>query len=255
MTEAEEVLHAPLPVAASGCARMWRPGVDVDEELGAGTGADEELPLAPRVSSRTATRTSSHFGAVEVGPPVSRLVPTPEDESDSNDPGVQVISDPSVDSSLERCPSCSARVRTGQDWCSLCHASLRPEPVPAAEPVTSGGPASARLDTTSHPETTSNPDGTPPAGSAGDMAELQLELDFEGLGTDPATTPDAEPPNAPALDEAEVARMLRTLAASDAPMPRGLSNPRAKVLISVGGGLGLTALLLGGMTLLGAITG
>ena len=35
-----------------------------------------------------------------------------------------------------RCPRCSAHVRTGSDWCTLCYADLRPAPqATAAEPV------------------------------------------------------------------------------------------------------------------------
>ena len=35
-----------------------------------------------------------------------------------------------------RCPQCSAQVRTGTDWCTLCFANLRPAPAVSAAPVT-----------------------------------------------------------------------------------------------------------------------
>jgi hypothetical protein len=34
-----------------------------------------------------------------------------------------------------RCPHCSASVRPGAPWCTLCHADLRPAPAPAPVPV------------------------------------------------------------------------------------------------------------------------
>ncbi|NAZ87706.1 hypothetical protein GTR00_16625 [Kineococcus sp. T90] len=57
-----------------------------------------------------------------------------------------------------------------------------------------------------------------------------------------------------ALDEEEVERMLRTLAASGAPV-RGLGSPRARVAVAAGGGLALTLLLVLAMTVLGLLAG
>ncbi|NAZ78282.1 hypothetical protein GTQ99_23160, partial [Kineococcus sp. T13] len=62
-------------------------------------------------------------------------------------------------------------------------------------------------------------------------------------------------PPAPPLDEAEVERMLTALARADERGVRGLGSRRAKVAVAVGGGAGLTALLLAAMTALGALAG
>jgi len=37
-----------------------------------------------------------------------------------------------TDQSDVRCPSCSAQVRAGSPWCTLCYADLRPQPVAVA---------------------------------------------------------------------------------------------------------------------------
>ncbi|WP_432507491.1 hypothetical protein [Kineococcus arenarius] len=76
---------------------------------------------AARRDPRAGTRTSAAFGAVDVGPPVSRLPAAPA-------PGAAAA--PVVPP--QRCPSCAARVRAGQQWCSLCHASLAPAAAPPA---------------------------------------------------------------------------------------------------------------------------
>jgi hypothetical protein len=34
---------------------------------------------------------------------------------------------------VSRCPACSSLVRSGQDWCTLCHADLRPPQVEVAQ--------------------------------------------------------------------------------------------------------------------------
>lgn len=178
----------------------------------------EDLLLAPRHSTRSVTRTSEAFGAVEVGPPVSRLAPEPEPAAVRPLPATE---------RPERCPSCDARVRAEQDWCSLCHASLLPAPTPPSvtAPVTTpvSGPRAVRVL---------------------EDADGQLALDFD--------EPRAQ---APAVDEEEVARMLGVLARSDERGLRGLRSRQAKLVVAIGGGLGLTALLLGGMTALGAVFG
>lgn len=178
---------------------------------------DRGLLPAPRHAGRDTTRTSAAFGAVEVGPPVSRLAHEPVA---APAPAGPVVARP------ERCPSCAARVRPEQDWCSLCHASLLPAPAP----VVTAAPAPVRRE-------------VPPARVVEDE-DGQLALDFE------------QPrPEAPPVDEVEVERMLGALARADVRGPRGLQSRQAKIAVAVGGGLGLTALLLGGMTALGAVLG
>lgn len=52
---------------------------------------------------------------------------------------------------VERCPSCGATVREGQDWCGQCYAALRPAPEPVPEPAAEtaarpmGDPAGSRV--------------------------------------------------------------------------------------------------------------
>ncbi len=181
---------------------------------------DQGLLPAPRHAGRDTTRTSAAFGAVEVGPPVSRLAQEPVAAPAPAGPVV---------ARAERCPSCAARVRPEQDWCSLCHASLLPAPAPVViAPVVTAAPVRREL---------------PPARVVEDE-DGQLALDFE------------QPrPAAPAVDEAEVERMLGALARTDVKGPRGLQSRQAKIAVAVGGGLGLTALLLGGMTALGVVLG
>lgn len=199
-------------------------------------GGGEPRHVVPRSATRpVTTRTSAAFGAVDVGPPVSRLaapapvvsepVPTPDPEPAALLP--------------ERCPHCNARVR-GQQWCTLCHADLRPAPRSAAARHASDLDTAA-LDTA--PLDTERP--------APDVE--QLELDF-GVPAAPAA-PVPSPPTGPALDEEEVERMLRRLATADVARVPALASKQAKVAVAVGGSLGLTALLLGGMALLGSITG
>lgn len=183
--------------------------------------ASTELDLTPRSSRpRHSTTTSDAFGALDVGLPVNRL-PEPVAPAVQELP-VQVP----VAARPERCPSCGARVRVEQDWCSLCHASLLPAPAPVA----TAAPAPVRRE-------------VPPARVVEDE-DGQLALDFE------------QPrPEAPPVDEVEVERMLGALARADVRGPRGLQSRQAKIAVAVGGGLGLTALLLGGMTALGAVLG
>lgn len=187
------------------------------------TGRDQEpQAVVPRSATRpVSTRTSAAFGALDVGPPVSRVVTRPA-TPDEVAPPVPASAAPLP----ERCPTCNARTR-GQQWCSLCHTDLRPAPagatVRAAVPV---------------------PAATPESAAAGAPEAEQLALDF-GVPAEPA----------PALDEEEVERMLRRLAAADVAKVPVLASKQAKVLVAIGGSVGLSAVLLGGMALLGTVTG
>jgi hypothetical protein len=48
------------------------------------------------------------------------------------------VTDQVTDQVAERCPGCSAAVRPGAPWCTLCFADLRPAPPPELEPVRHG---------------------------------------------------------------------------------------------------------------------
>lgn len=197
------------------------PTVSFLDELFPGDGG--ELPLVPRGSARDATTTSAAFGGVDVGPPVSRLpAPAPAEPDTAPGPAPAPVARP------QRCPACGARARAEQDWCSLCHTSLlpvAPAPTAPAAPVAGGV--------------------TDPAARVLEGEDGQLVLDFG-----PAATASRA-----ALDDDEVERMLGALARSGGAGPRGLGTRKAKVALAAGGALGLSALLLGAMTALGAVLG
>lgn len=196
-------------------------------------GEDTDLGWAPRRGARHETTTSAAFGGVEVGPPVSRLA-APEEAPAPADPAPAAV----VPTAPERCPSCGSRTRPEERWCSLCHTSLLPVPTPA--PVAVPTPAAVRP--------TSVP--APAAPRVLEDEDGQLALDLETL--DDAAGPASD---APALDEAEVDRMLGALSREGGTGLRGLGSRRAKVLVAAGGAAGLTALLLGGMAVLGSVLG
>ncbi|WP_106208297.1 hypothetical protein [Kineococcus rhizosphaerae] len=185
----------------------------------------EDLGWAPR-ATRASTTTSEAFGAVEVGRPVSRLAPVPPAPA----PAPAASTAAPAAARPDRCPSCGARARAEQDWCSLCHTSLLPAPAGEVAPPGTAAPAV--------------PAPVPPgAVRVREDDDGQLALDFEA--------PAARPP----LDEAEVARMLGALSSAQQAGPRGLGSRRAKVLVAAGGAVGLTAVLLGGGALLGSVLG
>jgi len=116
-----------------------------------------------------------------------------------------------------RCPSCASRVGPREEWCSLCHAALRPAVDPVLEtPVEQEPPV----------------EDEPPVAVAGEAGDE------------------------PALDPEVVDEMLAQLAGAAAgPALRGLASTQAKVLVAALGGLGLTGLLLLAMTVAGAVLG
>ncbi|WP_380175109.1 hypothetical protein ACFEMC_07640 [Kineococcus sp. DHX-1] len=203
-------------------------------------GDDTDLGWAPRRGARHETATSAAFGGVEVGPPVSRLA-VPEVAPGSAEPAP--VEPAPVATAPERCPSCGSRTRPEERWCSLCHTSLLPVPAPAPAPapaIAASAPAAVRpvaVPVPAAPRVLEDEDG-------------QLALDLQ--------TPDASAdgtPGPPALDEAEVDRMLGALSREGGTGLRGLGSRRAKVLVAAGGATGLTALLLGGMAVLGSVLG
>ncbi len=200
-------------------------------------GDDTDLGWAPRRGPRHDTSTSAAFGGVEVGPPVSRLAaprrrPPPSSPPPRGGPRRR---------RAERCPSCGSRTRPEERWCSLCHTSLLPVPAPVV-----AAPAPTAVRPTAVP--------APAAPRVLEDEDGQLALDLETLGETPGRTP-GEAPDAPALDEAEVDRMLGALSREGGTGLRGLGSRRAKVLVAAGGATGLTALLLGGMAVLGSVLG
>jgi hypothetical protein len=147
-----------------------------------------------------------------------------------------------------RCPRCSATLRAGSEWCSLCFADLRPrEP----EPVLAGPPASiVAVDADAVPGL-SEPEGpltTVTAPRAGGKHAKRAE---------PAVFGAAAP-----TDQAEVERladwMLVELAAAEGGNPIGAasalvdSTPK-RALVMVGGSIAAMALLFIVMAVAGAL--
>jgi hypothetical protein len=157
-----------------------------------------------------------------------------------------------VVTSEQRCPQCSALVHPGVQWCSLCHADLRPlderepEPVPLAEPVeAAAGGARGR-----HARST--------------VAAERAPLLEEPGPADPATAPVAGTVTTAedrlAAAGIDVDAMLQQLAAQHAAQPLGglssrLSDKSSRTYLVIGGVLGLTLLSFLGMFLLGSVFG
>jgi hypothetical protein len=139
-----------------------------------------------------------------------------------------------------RCPRCSAHVRTGSDWCTLCYADLRPAPqATAAEPVAE--PAV---------ETAAETVVEPPV-----LLEAPAEAMSPRTGKHARRTPveghepidAAASPGSPDV-EALAARMLAELSVSQPKSPLGplaasFDTPAKKAGLMVGGTLAVICLL------------
>ncbi len=143
-----------------------------------------------------------------------------------------------------RCPRCSAHVRAGSDWCTLCYADLRPAP---PEPV-APEPAPVQPDPAQAAVEQGAPAEQPPA-RRGKHARKNPASD--GGGATAVATPTAQ---VGALAE----QMLAELAASEAKNPLGalagaVDSSGKRVAIMLGGtaaAIGLILLLMAGIGLL-----
>ena len=145
-----------------------------------------------------------------------------------------------------RCPRCSAHVRTGSDWCTLCYADLRPAP-PVAEPVAPLAP---------------EPLAAPVASEDLPVAETVEAVDLApaapvGRGKHAKRASTAAPGGPPEV-EALADQMLAELAATRSndrlsSMVSALDEPGKKIGFIVGGVIGATCLLFIVMTILGAV--
>ena len=145
-----------------------------------------------------------------------------------------------------RCPRCSAHVRTGSDWCTLCYADLRPAP-PVAEPV-------AALE----PE---------PLTAPVEPVDLPVAETVEAVDLAPATPigrgKHAKRASTAALGaapevEALADQMLAELAATRSndrlsAMVSALDEPGKKIGFIIGGVIGATCVLFIVLTILGAV--
>jgi hypothetical protein len=155
-----------------------------------------------------------------------------------------------------RCPRCSATLRAGTEWCSLCYADLRPReeaPVrPATRPDLLGtrpgahaGPALPAISTTgaiapSAPAAAVTP-GLRPGGKHAKQPEFGA-----------ATAPDP--------DEVErlAAQLVAELAATEGGLPLGavsglVDTTGKRVTLMIGGGLGILLLIVVLMAVAGAL--
>jgi len=141
-----------------------------------------------------------------------------------------------------RCPSCASRVGPREEWCSLCHAALRPDAAPS--PASAAAPPVPAVEVAAVEVSAAEV-------AAAEVAALQLPA-----AETPAPAPHAPDAAAPELDPEVVEGMLAQLAGAAArPGLRGLPSTQARVLVAALGGLGLTGLLLLAMTAAGAVLG
>jgi hypothetical protein len=159
----------------------------------------------------------------------------------------------------DRCPRCAALVRPGSQWCTLCYADLRPAPTPATEPT---------------PQSTAAPQPTTAAASsdmfdpltaplallergAEEPASLQAPSDPmpNGAGWPCATCGATVPLDEPTCTSCGAGFLEGTLPVDPVlgRLSKGAASNQAKVLIMVGGSVGLLVLILGAMYVLGAI--
>ena len=145
-----------------------------------------------------------------------------------------------------RCPRCSAHVRTGSDWCTLCYADLRPAP-----PVVAAAEA---------PEPAAEPAPVEPV----ELPEAEILQAIEvapvapaGRGKHAKRTSTADVGAKPEV-EALADQMLAELAATRSDdrlssMVSALDEPGKKIGFIIGGAIGATCLLFIVMTILGAV--
>ena len=143
-----------------------------------------------------------------------------------------------------RCPRCSAHVRTGSDWCTLCYADLRPavaELVAALEPE----PPSTPVEPVDLPVAeTVEAVGLAPAAPVG-RGKHAKRASTAALGA---------PPEVEALAD----QMLAELAATRSndrlsSMVSALDEPGKKIGFIIGGVMGATCVLFIVLTILGAV--
>jgi len=164
-----------------------------------------------------------------------------------------VTVDPLTGAAPERCPRCAALVRSGAQWCTLCYADLRPPP-PAPPPPAAVAPVAAAassdtLDPLTAPLALLERGADEPASPDSPAADRkEAGWPCASCGT---TVPLAEP-NCTSCGAGFLAGTLPTDAVLDR-LSRGAASSQTKALIMVGGSLGLLALLLAAMYLLGAI--
>ena len=145
-----------------------------------------------------------------------------------------------------RCPRCSAHVRTGSDWCTLCYADLRPAPPVGA---TAGTPEPVAVSALVEQV-------DPPVAEIVEVVDA-VPVAPVGRGKHAKRTSSAAV-GAPPEVEALADQMLAELAATRSDdrlssMVSALDEPGKKIGFIIGGAIGATCLLFIVMTILGAV--
>jgi hypothetical protein len=159
-----------------------------------------------------------------------------------------------------RCPACTAYVRAGSEWCTLCYADLRPKPVSPPEPPPTTAPAvrtddAAEVGSAEHVESLQDvasrvSDVPAPATSKprGKHAKQAADAAVFGQPTQVVTVSEIE-----ALAD----QMLAELAASEGTNPLGglsaaTDSKGKRVALMIGGGVAAMCVLFALMFLAGS---
>ena len=144
-----------------------------------------------------------------------------------------------------RCPFCSARLKSGAEWCSLCLADLRPPP-PVPEPLPS--PLAVPL---------AVPAEALPAGA--EVAPVRRGRHAKSDGAEASTGDSTAPAHErqPGPDGVSVEAMFALLAAEQSDSlgswSKKFSTPGAKVALMAGGGATVMVVLLLVFLVVGAL--
>jgi hypothetical protein len=144
-----------------------------------------------------------------------------------------------------RCPRCSAHVRTGSDWCTLCYADLRPAP-PVAEPVAAlePEPLTAPVEPVDLPVAETGEAVDVPAAPVG-RGKHAKRTSTAALGA---------PPEVEALADQMLAELAATRSGDRlSSMVSALDQPGKKIGFIIGGTVGATCVLFIVLTILGAV--
>jgi len=180
------------------------------------------------------------------------------------------IDNGSGDSGALRCPRCAALARPGSQWCTLCYADLRPPPEPAFEPAPEPAPegsasevftpglldpltAPLALLERQEPAPNAQPLATATTATTAATADAAASPVARGW---PCIRCGAVAPFTETTCPACGAAFLEGAPGNATPLDRlvsGAASDQTKLLIMVGGGLGLLVLLLGLMYLFGTV--
>jgi hypothetical protein len=166
---------------------------------------------------------------------------------------------------VSRCPSCSALVRPGQDWCTLCHADLRPPELrpTAVAPVLSEvavEPAVEHADPLEAPLDLllADPDAPADLPSGKHARHAAVPAAPAALTSDGAVAPSqSESP----VDPVQLAEFMARLAAESADTSLGgfagrlPQTQNMRMVLALGVGVGTALVLVFGAWLLGLVFG